>query len=216
MNSSELRLLLRHDGSFRDDPGPQLDKPYETITINTSSETFVFTGNGHSTPRRALGSVRLARAGNGTPRDKRCLQPFWRTKAPWRLLFSQGRSRRNAEQFRPPRPPVLRTLDASWPALASSHRGFPPARVSVVTAELSCGVLVAANDRGTGEHVALGMVVDVQATVMVCGNAPRQVLRVYGATHLWTGPPEACSAASHETAGTLAAGSRTPPFNASD
>ena len=72
MNSRELRLFLRHDGSFREDPGPQLDKPYETITINTSSEAFVFKGNNHATARRALGNVRLARAGKGTPRDKRC------------------------------------------------------------------------------------------------------------------------------------------------
>ena len=43
MNASELKLFLRHDGSFRDDPGSPLDKPFETITINTSSETFVFT-----------------------------------------------------------------------------------------------------------------------------------------------------------------------------
>jgi hypothetical protein len=74
MNASELKLFLRHDGSFRDDPGSPLDRPHATITINTSSETFVFNGNGHSTPRRALDSVRLARAGHGTatPRDKRC------------------------------------------------------------------------------------------------------------------------------------------------
>lgn len=71
MNSSELRLFLRHDGSFRDDPGAPLDRPYETITINTTSETFVFNGNGNSTPRRALDNVRLAR-GKGTTRDERC------------------------------------------------------------------------------------------------------------------------------------------------
>ena len=72
MMADEMRVFLRQDGSFRDDPGPPLDKPYETITINTSSETFVFSGNGHSTARRALDNVRLARQGQGNPRDKRC------------------------------------------------------------------------------------------------------------------------------------------------
>ena len=72
MNPSGLRLFLRHDGSLRDDPGSPLDKPFETITINTSSETFVFSGNGHSTARAALGNVRLARANHGTARDTRC------------------------------------------------------------------------------------------------------------------------------------------------
>lgn len=74
MVSSELKVFLRHDGSLRDDPGSLLDRPHETITINTSSETFVFNGQGHGTARRALDSVRLARAGQGTatPKDKRC------------------------------------------------------------------------------------------------------------------------------------------------
>jgi hypothetical protein len=72
MNSSELRLFLRQDGSFRDDPGSALDKPFEAIIIKTSAETFVFSGQSRSTARRALDNVRLARAGNGTPRDQRC------------------------------------------------------------------------------------------------------------------------------------------------
>ena len=74
MNANEMKVFLRHDGSLRDDPGSPLDKPYETMTINTSSETFVFSGQGHGTARRALDNVRLARAGHGTatPRDKRC------------------------------------------------------------------------------------------------------------------------------------------------
>jgi hypothetical protein len=72
MNANELKLFLRHDGSFRDDPGSPLDKPFETITINTSSEAFVFSGNGHSTPRKALDNVRLARPGQGTSRDRLC------------------------------------------------------------------------------------------------------------------------------------------------
>jgi hypothetical protein len=41
MNANELKVFLRHDGSFRDDPGSPLDKPFETITIDTSSETFL-------------------------------------------------------------------------------------------------------------------------------------------------------------------------------
>jgi hypothetical protein len=72
MKSNEMRVFLRQDGSLRDDPGPPLDKPYETITINTSSETFVFTGHSDATARRALDYVRLARGNHGTPRYKRC------------------------------------------------------------------------------------------------------------------------------------------------
>jgi hypothetical protein len=72
MDANEVKLFLRHDGSFRDDPGSPLDKPYDTITINTSSETFVFSGNGHSTARRALDNVRLAHGNHGSPRDQRC------------------------------------------------------------------------------------------------------------------------------------------------
>lgn len=46
-----------------------------------------------------------------------------------------------------------------------------------MTAEISCGVLVAANDCGADcgadKRVALGMVVDVEAAVMVYALAPR-------------------------------------------
>ena len=60
--ADEMRVFLRQDSTVRDDPGSPLDKPFETITINTSSETFVFKGNGNSTARVALSNVRLARA----------------------------------------------------------------------------------------------------------------------------------------------------------
>jgi hypothetical protein len=42
-----------------------------------------------------------------------------------------------------------------------------------MTVEISCSVLVAANDRGAGTRVALGMVVDVEAAVMVYAATPR-------------------------------------------
>jgi hypothetical protein len=74
MSANETRVFLRQDGSIRNDPGAPLDQPYETITINTSSETFVFIGRGDAPARRALDYVRLAHAkhGTATPRDKRC------------------------------------------------------------------------------------------------------------------------------------------------
>jgi hypothetical protein len=72
MDASELRVFLRKDCSIQDDPGARLNLPYETVTINTSSEPFVFTGNGNASARSALDSVRLARGPQGTPRYKRC------------------------------------------------------------------------------------------------------------------------------------------------
>jgi hypothetical protein len=42
-----------------------------------------------------------------------------------------------------------------------------------VTAAISCDVLVAANDLGAGKNVALGMVVDIEAAVMVYAASPR-------------------------------------------
>ncbi|TIL27431.1 hypothetical protein [Mesorhizobium sp.] len=53
---------------IRNDPGPPLNKPYETITIVTSSETFVFTGEGNT----ARGKLDIVRGGKATPKDKRC------------------------------------------------------------------------------------------------------------------------------------------------
>ena len=53
MNANEMKVFLRKDGGMRDDPGPPLNRPYETITIKTSSKDFVFQGKG-DTARRVL------------------------------------------------------------------------------------------------------------------------------------------------------------------
>jgi hypothetical protein len=63
-----MEIYLSKSAVIRNDPGPLLDKPYKTITIVTSSETFVFVGEG-STARGKLDSLRRATA---PLKDKRC------------------------------------------------------------------------------------------------------------------------------------------------
>ncbi|WP_192182599.1 hypothetical protein [Mesorhizobium amorphae] len=73
MSANEMRVFLRHDGSIRNDPGPPLNKLYESITIKTSSEEYVFNGRS-DTARGALDYIRLAHAkhGTATSKDKAC------------------------------------------------------------------------------------------------------------------------------------------------
>lgn len=60
-DANEMKVFPRQDGSIRDDPGPPLDKPYETITISTSPDTEPFVFKGRSdTARTALAYIRLA------------------------------------------------------------------------------------------------------------------------------------------------------------
>ena len=51
----------------------RVPQPYETITIKTSSEDFVFQGKSDTAPG-ALDYIRLAHAkhGTATPKDKKC------------------------------------------------------------------------------------------------------------------------------------------------
>ena len=70
-----MKVFLRQDGSIRDDPGPPLDKPYETITISTSPDTEPFVFKGRSdTARTALAYIRLAHKKHrtATAKDKAC------------------------------------------------------------------------------------------------------------------------------------------------
>jgi hypothetical protein len=64
-----MDVYLSKSAVIRNDPGAVLSKPYKTITVVTSSETFVFLGEG-STARSKLDSLRRSTA---PPKDKRCL-----------------------------------------------------------------------------------------------------------------------------------------------
>ncbi|WP_143744527.1 hypothetical protein [Mesorhizobium prunaredense] len=65
-----MEIFLTKQAAIRNDPGPPLNKPYETITIVTSSEKFVFTGEGNT----ARGKLDIVRGGKATSKDKRCYE----------------------------------------------------------------------------------------------------------------------------------------------
>ena len=79
-DETPMRVYLREDSSLRDDPGPPLNERHETIAIDTSSESFLFQGQG-DTARNALNNIRLAHAkGSSGPKLKRCNAAIKRDK----------------------------------------------------------------------------------------------------------------------------------------
>ncbi|MCF6126250.1 hypothetical protein EN904_05200 [Mesorhizobium sp. M7A.F.Ca.CA.001.07.2.1] len=66
----EMKVLLRKNVDFRDDPGPPLDRRYETVTVHTSREPFVFVGEG-DTARHVFDYIRRAHSKSGSSKKLR-------------------------------------------------------------------------------------------------------------------------------------------------